>query len=354
MKIRFRFTTLGSSLLLAAAVCFFGSSADAQDVRFKTPELQDRPVASTPSARNHYSNRNIRQVVHEEPLALAQLPAMGPTVPPPAPGPQLPVTTPQPMGAAQMDTVFPEMRPTPQQPVTPTAPQPTPQRPATQPNFPEVNTATPSAPAPTSSGLTTDSTGGSGSAVRSGSRSTSSSTTAIQDVPAATPLSDAFKLPVTQGKGAIEKPCPADIGIRSIKEINIDIRPVLTEDKKLPRECPLVHQDYQNRHFSLTCYRWKAAALCTKGAYFQDVHTERYGHSVCPAIQPVISGARFFADVVVLPYKMGLETPNECVYTLGYYRVGNCAPHMLDPIPLSLRGAVYQTGAVVGAAYLIP
>lgn len=346
MKIRFRFTTLGSGLLLAAAVWFSGSSADAQDVRFKTPELQDRPVASTSSARNHYSNRNIRQVVHEEPLALAQFPAMGPTVPPPAPGSQLPSTTPQPMSAAEMDTVFPEKRPTPQQPVTPTAPLAVPQQPMTQPGFPEVNTDVPAAPAPMPTGF--------GSPARSDSRSTSGATTAIQDVPAATPLSDAFKLPATQGKGTLEKPCPADIGIRSIKEIDINIRPVLTEDKKLPRECPLVHQDYQNRHFSLTCYRWKAAALCTKGAYFQDVHTERYGHSVCPAIQPVISGARFLADVVVLPYKMGLETPNECVYTLGYYRVGNCAPHMLDPIPLSLRGAVYQTGAVVGAAYLIP
>jgi hypothetical protein len=51
---------------------------------------------------------------------------------------------------------------------------------------------------------------------------------------------------------------------------------------------------------------------------------------------------------------MGVEPPTECVYALGHYRPGSCAPYMCDPIPISYRGALFQAGAVVGAAAVLP
>jgi hypothetical protein len=51
---------------------------------------------------------------------------------------------------------------------------------------------------------------------------------------------------------------------------------------------------------------------------------------------------------------MGLCPPRECQYTLGYYRPGSCAPYMLDPLPISIRAALFEAGAWTGAAYLIP
>ena len=84
------------------------------------------------------------------------------------------------------------------------------------------------------------------------------------------------------------------------------------------------------------------------------MHLERYGHSWGPFLQPVISGGHFFLTVPVLPYKMGLALPGECMYTLGYYRPGSCAPYMLDPLPLSIRAALLEGGAWVGAAAVIP
>jgi len=100
---------------------------------------------------------------------------------------------------------------------------------------------------------------------------------------------------------------------------------------------------------------WKASALSTRAAYFEDVQLERYGHTiVCPALQPVVSGAKFFATIPFLPYKMGVTPPNECVYTLGHHRPGNCAPYMVQPCPVSLRGALFQAGAVTGAVFAIP
>ena len=81
---------------------------------------------------------------------------------------------------------------------------------------------------------------------------------------------------------------------------------------------------------------------------------ERYGHSCHPLVEPFVSGAHFFATIPVLPYKMGMDPPWECQYPLGYYRPGNCAPHLKYPIPLSVRGALTEAGVVTGLVFILP
>lgn len=108
------------------------------------------------------------------------------------------------------------------------------------------------------------------------------------------------------------------------------------------------------RHWCEVTYMWKASGLCHKPLYFEDIHLERYGHSWGPYVQPLVSGAHFFTTLPILPYKMGLKTPNECVYALGHYRPGNCAPYFIDPIPFTWRAALFQAGASVGTAALLP
>ena len=56
----------------------------------------------------------------------------------------------------------------------------------------------------------------------------------------------------------------------------------------------------------------------------------------------------------VLPYGMGVEPPCENIYVLGYDRPGSCSPYMIDPIPLSVRGAVFEAGAWVGGVFAFP
>ena len=99
---------------------------------------------------------------------------------------------------------------------------------------------------------------------------------------------------------------------------------------------------------------WKASAMCHKPLYFEDEQLERYGHSFTPCIEPFVSGAHFFATIPVLPYCMGVEPPNECIYALGHYRPGDCAPYMCNPVPLSCRGALFEAGAVVGIGAAFP
>ena len=150
------------------------------------------------------------------------------------------------------------------------------------------------------------------------------------------------------------EPCTDPSGLKSIRDISHDIRPV-TISGMLPEECAIDSKEFHGRHFGQTCFMWKASAVSTKAAYFEDTQLERYGHTkVGPALQPIVSGARFFATVPILPYKMGVIPPKECVYTLGHYRAGNCAPYMAEPFPISPRGALFQAGAVTGAILAIP
>jgi hypothetical protein len=125
-------------------------------------------------------------------------------------------------------------------------------------------------------------------------------------------------------------------------------------NNKVPYECTVAGHDFSARSWGCLTYTWKASALCHKPLYFEQVSMERYGHSWGPVLDPVMSAAHFFGTVPILPYKMGVDTPCECEYALGYYRPGNCAPYMIEPFPISGRGALMQAGAVVGGAAVIP
>ncbi len=123
---------------------------------------------------------------------------------------------------------------------------------------------------------------------------------------------------------------------------------------RLPNECLLGDEQYAGRAFIPSTYTWTASALCHKPLYFEDIQLERYGHSTGPFVQPFKSAAHFFVNIAVSPYKIGINPPHECQYALGYYRPGDCAPWLIEPVPVSLRGAALQATAVVGGIYLIP
>lgn len=149
-----------------------------------------------------------------------------------------------------------------------------------------------------------------------------------------------------------ERPLPN--GLTPIRELTHDIP---KGEGRLPQLCPMSEEKIHapaSRGWSPLTFTWTASALCHKPAYFEQVQVERYGHSWGPILQPVISGAHFFLTIPILPYKMGLYPPNECIYTLGYYRPGSCAPYMLDPLPFSLRAALFQAGAWTAGVFVIP
>lgn len=122
----------------------------------------------------------------------------------------------------------------------------------------------------------------------------------------------------------------------------------------LPTECTLIREEYQPRSWLASTLTWKASSLCHKPLYFEEVGLERYGHSVGPIKQPFVSGAHFFGSLAFLPYQMGIHPPHECQYALGYYRPGSCAPWLVPPMPISVRGGLAQAGAMLGGVYAFP
>ena len=144
---------------------------------------------------------------------------------------------------------------------------------------------------------------------------------------------------------------PREIG-SSMGEISVLIDVDVNWNDLQP--CSINIDEYRPRAWQHTCLTYNPSLLCTTATYFEHVQVERYGHSWGPFLQPVMSAAHFYGSVLFLPYKMGLTPPTECVYTVGYYRPGSCAPYMIDPIPFSLRAGLAQAGTVVGLGYAIP
>ncbi len=129
----------------------------------------------------------------------------------------------------------------------------------------------------------------------------------------------------------------------TLNKVSIDIK-VPSKSGDIPYECSMGESQFTPRCWQLTTYTWKASSLCHKPLYFEEEALERYGHSHGWVAEDLVSCAHFFGNVALLPYHVGVETPCECIYDLGVYRAGDCAPYTLDPFPISLRGAV--TGAV--------
>ena len=140
----------------------------------------------------------------------------------------------------------------------------------------------------------------------------------------------------------------------SIHELSEGDLAYISKNWGLPQECLLPQVAYTPRNWQTTVVTWKASNLCHKPLYFQEVNLERYGHTAGPILQPVVSSAHFFANIAVIPYKMGVHSPKECQYALGYYRPGNCAPWIVPPVPISARGAVAQAAVVTAGFWLIP
>jgi hypothetical protein len=139
-----------------------------------------------------------------------------------------------------------------------------------------------------------------------------------------------------------------------INELGEDALCYVTAWWRLPAECPLGGLRTQERTWLASTFHYQASALCHKPLYFEEVQLERYGHTTGPFRQPIISGCHFVMNVALLPYRMGINPPTECQYALGYYRPGSCAPWMIPPFPLSLRGAATETMAALGIIAIIP
>lgn len=155
-----------------------------------------------------------------------------------------------------------------------------------------------------------------------------------EDCPSVEQIRQQFK-PVSQIKLALQP--------------NADERPTdCAQNVFHGRQAPIAH------NASSIAFHWEPTNFAHQPLYFDDVPLERYGQSVCPAIQPWISGARFVLTFPVIPYKMGYQHTHDCVSVLGYHRPGNCAPCKREVLPWDGEAALWQAASTVGLVFLLP
>lgn len=158
---------------------------------------------------------------------------------------------------------------------------------------------------------------------------------------------------ITHGRVVVESE-DGQLQKLALAELGDDERCFVAAWWGIPNECLFDSQLAAARMWLPIEMQWKASALCHKPLYFEEVQLERYGHTPGPFTESVVSGAHFFLNVAVLPYKMGINPPGECQYALGYYRPGSCAPWLVPPVPISVRAALIQASVVTGGVLIIP
>jgi hypothetical protein len=111
---------------------------------------------------------------------------------------------------------------------------------------------------------------------------------------------------------------------------------------------------YAARAFPDAVFPWEASNLYHYPLYFEDPALERYGHTRGFFVQPFCSAGRFTAQLLALPYQMAIDPICEEMYTLGWYRPGDCAPKLKYKVPWNTHAAVVEAGVVTGLIFLIP
>ncbi len=99
---------------------------------------------------------------------------------------------------------------------------------------------------------------------------------------------------------------------------------------------------------------WKPSLVCHYPLYFEDPMLERHGHNRWGCLQPLAAGAKFFGNIPLLPYRATLQPRRECVYALGSYRAGSCAPLLRDQLPYDRNAMVVEALANAGFFWGMP
>jgi hypothetical protein len=151
----------------------------------------------------------------------------------------------------------------------------------------------------------------------------------------------------------------ANDGLKPLTQVTLDIQPMLGE---VPPDVAAVKFAQAGRvsHPIGTCrpwhpseFWWESPAFCHRPLYFEEVNLERYGYT-CGVAQPMVSAAHFFGTIPAMPYLLAAENPCDCVYTLGHYLPGSCAPYQVHFPPPSLKGGLAEAAVMTGLIFVLP
>ncbi len=132
-----------------------------------------------------------------------------------------------------------------------------------------------------------------------------------------------------------------------------------SDDNRLPPDCSGPYFQSRTtgdtrRFDTITSMHWQPTNFFHMPAYFDNVPLERYGQTKHPRLEPVLSGVKFALALPILPYKMGVDRPHDCVTTLGHLPPGDCVPCIKQTLPLEFDAAFLEAATAVGLVFLLP
>jgi hypothetical protein len=128
------------------------------------------------------------------------------------------------------------------------------------------------------------------------------------------------------------------------------------EQAEFPRRIDLPEPDrpYQpGRPWRPSLVLVQPYVVCYHPLYFEEKNTERYGWDLS-IFQPLVSTAAFYADLAILPYRMGVQPPWTCECNAGYFLPGDPVPYYFYVPPFSWKGAALQAAVVAGGIAALP
>jgi hypothetical protein len=150
---------------------------------------------------------------------------------------------------------------------------------------------------------------------------------------------------------------PAELGYKAkrLDELSLNIQ---LEASLMPADCAATVFQMATfgteRNWAETEFNWAASDLFHQPLYFDYPILERYGQSNGPMIQPILSGAHFFSQFPLIPYKIGLDRTHDHIYTLGYYRPGTPMPLLGRRLPLEADAAGFEAMGWVALFLILP
>jgi hypothetical protein len=79
----------------------------------------------------------------------------------------------------------------------------------------------------------------------------------------------------------------------------------------------------RTRGWAATEYSWVPTCIAYHRLYFQEVGLERYGQTLCPCLQPLVSAGQFYGIALALPGLVVIDCPWNCLYAYGYAPAGS-------------------------------
>ncbi len=147
-----------------------------------------------------------------------------------------------------------------------------------------------------------------------------------------------------------------DAQFRDLKDLDRNILPSQPAGTQLPpdKSSEIVGEHEPAGSVAPLPFYWEAPEIWHNPLYFDDVLLERYGQTSSYRWQPYMSGAHFFLQFPILPYKMTVDRPFACKTNLGYYRPGSPTPCIGRRLPLQDDAALVEAATWVALVFILP